>query len=499
MLEYIKQEANKTFTENGAVTYESTGSECLDLFATVGALRNESDAEIITRFIRAYTENPDTAMKLLFFARDVRGGLGERRVFRVILNWLAANEPASVKKNLEFVAEYGRYDDLLSLIGTPCERKMLFFVRKQFFKDLEAMEKDEPVSLLAKWLPSVNASNEVTRSYGKKIAKALGLSDADYRKALSALRGRIRILENNLREKDYSFDYEKQPSRALFKYRKAFARNDGKRYDAFISAAAKGEAVLHADQVAPYELVSPYLLTYRYGDSSRGFSYMRNITAEEKNALNATWASLPDFGSDENALAVIDTSGSMYCKLEPVPAAVALSLGLYFAEHNTGAFQNRFIEFSARPQLIEIKGETFADRLRYVASFSEVENTNLEAVFDLILNAAVKNHVPQSELPAKLIIISDMEFDSCVDNGSAVNFKNAEQKYASYGYQLPQIVFWNVANRNRQQPVTLNEQGVALVSGATPRIFSMIAGGILSPYTFMMEVLESERYAKIAA
>ena len=175
MLKYIKQEANMTLTENGAATYESTGSECLDLFATIGALRRESDAEIITRFDRAYTENPDTAMKLLFFARDIRGGLGERRVFRVILNRLAANEPASVKKNLKFVAEYGRYDDLLSLMGTPCEKEMLAFVKERFFKDIDSMEKEEPVSLLAKWLPSVNASNEVTRSNGKRLAKALGL------------------------------------------------------------------------------------------------------------------------------------------------------------------------------------------------------------------------------------------------------------------------------------------------------------------------------------
>lgn len=496
MLEYMKLEANRTLTENGAATYESTGSECLDLFATIGALRRESDVEIITRFTRAYTESPDLAMKLLFFARDVRGGLGERRVFRVILNWLAANEPASVNKNLEFIADYGRYDDLLSLIGTPCEKEMFALIKKQFSNDLEAMKKEEPVSLLAKWLPSVNASNEITKVYGKKTAKALGFSDAEYRKALSALRGRIRIIENNLREKDYSFDYEKQPSKAMFKYRKAFARNDSERYNAFINAVTKGEAVLHADNVAPYELVAPYLTTGWYGNSR---SFMRDITTEEKNVLNATWASLPDFGSDENALAVIDTSGSMYCDLKPIPAAVALSLGLYFAEHNTGAFKNHFIEFSARPQLIEVKGETFADRLRYVASFNEVANTNLEAVFDLILNAAVKNNVPQNELPAKLIIISDMEFDSCVDHASAVNFKNAEKKYVSHGYKLPQIIFWNVASRHRQQPVTQNEQGVALISGATPRLFSMVAGGILSPYTFMMEVLGSERYAKIAA
>ena len=204
---------------------------------------------------------------------------------------------------------------------------------------------------------------------------------------------------------------------------------------------------------------------------------------------------VPDF----NALAVIDTSGSMYCAAHPLPAAVALSLGLYFAERNKGLFHGHFIEFSRRPQLIELKGETFADRLRYAASFNEVANTNLEAVFDLILRTAVRNSLPQQELPDKLIIISDMEFDSCVENASAVVYQNAREKYAAAGYRLPQIVFWNVASRNRQQPVTQDEQGTVLISGVTPRVFSMVAGGNLSPYTFMMEVLESERYGKIAA
>lgn len=494
MLDYIKQEANMALTENGASTYKSTGSECLDLFATIGALRRESDSEIITRFIRAYTENPDTAMKLLFYARDVRGGLGERRVFRVLLNWLAANESESVIKNIAYIAEFGRYDDLLSLMGTPCEQMMLSIVKEQFSEDLKALKEDDTVSLLAKWLPSVNASSAETKSQGKKVAKALGLSDTEYRKALSALRAKIRIIENNLREKDYTFDYEKQPSRAMFKYRKAFLRNDSERYHAFLQAVGSGKAVLHADHVAPYELVSPYLIPW-----SGRRRFMRDLSPAEKDTLNAAWASLPDFGSDENALAVIDTSGSMYCEQEPMPAAVALSLGLYFAEHNTGAFKNHFIEFSARPQLIKIKGDTFADRLRYVTSFNEVANTDLEAVFDLILHAAVKNHVSQEELPAKLILISDMEFDACVSHADAANFENAKKKFAAYGYQLPQIVFWNVASRHRQQPVTQNEQGVALISGATPRIFSMVAGGILSPYTFMMDVLGNERYARIAA
>ncbi len=400
-----------------------------------------------------------------------------------------------MKKNLEYVAEFGRYDDLFALMGTPCEKAMLSVVKKQFSDDLEALKEGRSVSLLAKWMPSVNASNVQMKRLGRRVAKALGLSDREYRKALSVLRAKIRIIENYLREKDYSFDYEQQPSRAMFRYRKAFARNDGVRYHAFLDAVRTGEAVLHSDNVAPYELVAPYLV----GWQGRGESFMRDISPDEKAVLNATWASLPDYGSKEDTLAVIDTSGSMYEESKPLPAAVALSLGLYFAERNTGAFQNHFIEFSAHPQLIEIKGNTFADRLRYVASFSEIANTNLEAVFDLILHVAVKNQLPQEALPAKLLLISDMEFDACVDDASAGNFKNAQKKFAAYGYRLPQILFWNVASRHRQQPVTQNEQGVALISGVTPRIFSMVAGGILSPYAFMMDVLGSERYAPISA
>lgn len=496
MLNYLKQEANKTVTENGAATHITTESDCLDLFATIGALRRESDSEIEARFIRAFTENRDIAMKLLFFARDIRGGLGERRVFKVILNWLAKNEPSTVRKNLTYVAEYGRYDDLLCLMDTPCEKDMLDVIKVQFEADNAALNNGGEVSLLAKWMPSVNASSSETVLCAKKIARHFGMNDADYRKALVSLRAHIRIIENNLREKDYSFDYSKQPSKAMYKYRKAFMRNDAERYNDFIGKVSSGEVRLHADTLAPYELVEPYI-NDTYTASSR--SFMRQISEQEKNLLNATWASLPDFGSEENAIAVIDTSGSMYWDAKPMPAAVALSLGLYFAEHNTGLYKNHFIEFSARPQLIEIKGDTFADRLRYVASFNEVANTNLEAVFDLILNSAVENNVSASELPAKLIIISDMEFDRCVSNARSTNFKNAKAKFEAHGYNLPDIVFWNVASRNRQQPITKNERGVALVSGCTPRLFEMVASGTMNPYAFMLEVVESERYAKIVA
>ena len=494
MLNYLKNEANLTYTENGAVTNETTGSDCLDLFATIGALRRESDQEIEDRFMRAFTENKDIAVKLLFFARDIRGGLGERRVFKVILAWLASNHPDTVRKNIEYIAEYGRFDDLLALFGTPCEKLMLEYLKSRLKQDLAALEDGGEVSLLAKWLPSVNASNAETVKHGKRIARAVGMDDASYRKALTKLRAHIRIIENNLREKDYSFDYEKQPSKAMFKYRKAFERNDGERYAAFIESVSKGEAKLNAATLAPYELVEPYL-DFNYHRSS----FMKGLSKAEKDVLNATWQSLPAYDTTENAIAVIDTSGSMYCSGKPMAAAVALSLGIYFAEHNTGHFANHFIEFSERPKLIELKGDNFADKLRYVASFNEIANTNLEAVFDLMLNAAVKNNVPQSEMPAKLIIISDMEFDRCVENASISNFENAKKKFEAKGYSLPEIVFWNVASRNHQQPVKMNEQGVALVSGCTPRIFDMIANGTMNPYVFMMEVIESERYAKIVA
>lgn len=489
MLQYLKEESNKVYTENGAVTNESTGDFCLDLFATIGAIRKAEDGEIESRFVRAYTENKDIATKILFFARDIRGGLGERKVFRVILKWLAYHEADTVKKNLPYVADYGRFDDLLVLMGTPCENDMLAVLKEQFDADIKALKDQKAVSLLAKWLPSVNASNKDTIMTAKKIAKYFGMSESTYRKSLSSLRAYIKIIENNLREKDYTFDYEKQPSKAMFKYRKAFARNDAERYSDFIRKVEKGEAKLNASTLAPYELVEPFM---------QG-SWLRDLTKEEQASINAAWNSLPDYGSDENAIAVIDTSGSMYCTGKPTPASVALSLGIYFAERNKGYFKNHFIEFSQRPQLIEIKGKTFAEKLRYLATFNEVANTNIEAVFDLILKAAVKNKLPQSQLPSKLYLISDMEFDMAVENAELSNFENAKKKFEEKGYKLPNIVFWNVASRNKQQPVTKNDNGVILVSGCTPRLFSMVASSEVNPLVFMMEVIESERYAKIVA
>lgn len=483
MLEFLKNESNKTYTENGAVTNRSTGKNCLDLFATIGALRRQSDQEIADRFMRAYAENPDVAMKILFFARDVRGGLGERRVFRSILRWLAANERDSLLRNLGYIAEYGRWDDLLVILDTPCAKEAVALLKKQLGADLDALRNGGEVSLLGKWLPSVNASNQATVHQAKFLAKAFGMKESTYRKALVSLRAHIRILENNLRERDYTFDYSKQPSKAMFKYRRAFIRNDGERYGAFMERVNKGEATLHTGTLMPYELVE------------RAY----DCTEEERRTLDITWRSLEDFTTDENALVVADGSGSMYWGSKPMPASVAQSLAIYFAEHNKGEFHNHFLTFSMSPRLVEIKGNDFVEKVRYCESFNECANTNLEAVFDLVLRAAVSNHVPQAEMPAKLYIISDMEFDYCVKNSSATNFENAKASYAAAGYKLPDLVFWNVDSRNEQQPVKENDRGVALVSGCSPRIFSMVMDGELNPYDFMLSVIDTARYAPIAA
>ena len=492
MLNYLKNESNLTRTENGAVTYAGTMSHCMDLFATIGALRHAEDKEIITRFSRAFAEDADLAMKILFFGRDVRGGLGERRVFRTIVKWLADHEPASLRKNIALIPEYGRFDDLLTLMDTACEQDALAIIRRLLRADLAA---EENVSLLAKWLPSVNTSKAETVRLGKKIARALGMSDAEYRRTLVKLRAKIRIIENSMREKDYTFDYSAQPSKAMYKYRKAFLRNDGERYKAFLEQVARGEKKLHTGTLMPYEIIAPCMVGWHPAELPEG----------ERKAMDVTWKAQEDFnppepgGINEHALVVVDGSGSMYDFSDPAPAAVAMSLAIYFAERIPGEFHNHFITFSQKPQLVEIKGRDIVEKVHYCMGFNEVANTNLQKVFGLILNTAVRNHVPQDEMPSRLYIISDMEFDSCVGDADETNFQYAQELFIRHGYQLPEIVFWNVASRQRNQPVTMNEEGVALVSGCTPRLFSMVAGGNLSPYAVMMEVLESERYASIMA
>lgn len=485
MLEALKNEANLTRTENGSLAYRSTKSECLNLFASCGALRQSSERYIIRKFVRAYAEDPDISMRILFYARDIRGGLGERRFFDIIVRYLADFRPESVIKNLPLFAEYGRYDDILPLLGTKCEKALSNFIVKQLKADLDAMKEGKSVSLLAKWLPSVNTSSPWTREQAKHLCRILGIREKEYRRKLSSLRSYIGIVEDDLRRGDYSFDYSKLPGKALFKYHRAMWRNDRARHEAYIEKVRTGKAKMNTGTLYPYDIVR---------------TAMDTDSLNTIRSLDTTWKALPDYTDSRNALAVIDGSGSMYLDYGGgiLPITVAISLGIYFAERNRGYFANHFITFSRTPQLVEINGCDIEDKVRCCMSYNEVANTDLYEVFMLILVAAVKNKLPQSELPELLYIISDMEFDEGVDPDKTV-FEDAKEKFEDYGYKLPQVVYWNVAARNEQFPVCMDEKGTALVSGASPTLFSQMMSYELTPYSMMEQVLNSERYRDICA
>jgi len=489
MLNFLKKEANNTYTENGALAYRSTESFCLDMFFKAGAMRSASAGEIAALVNRAYAEDPVKTMKIVFFARDARGGLGERRFFRTAVSALVKTAPEAVRRNVHLFAEYGRFDDLCVLLGTPLESEAVSVIRTQLNADIAAMTRKGQASLLAKWLPSVNTSSKETRNKGRRLAALLGMSEAEYRKTLSALRRYTDIIENRLRERDYTFDYEVQPSCAMFKYRGAFIRNDNERYTTFLSKVHSGEARLNADRLYPYDIIRAALT----GKNS----------AAERMSLDAAWKSLPDLtvARRENAIAVVDGSGSMTCNCGGIrPIDAALSLGIYFAEHNTGAFANHFITFSETPQLVEIKGKDIVAKANYCRTFNEIANRNLEAVFKLILKTAINNRVPQSELPTKIYIISDMQFDYCVTGGNnEVLFRAVRELYRQYGYVLPEVVFWNVSGRCGNMPVTRSETGAALVSGYSPSVFDMVMGGEISPEAVMNRVINSKRYAAVTA
>ena len=297
MLEALKHEANLTHTENGALAYRSTKSACLDLFAVCGSLRHATEKEIFRKFMRAYTEDPDVAMRILFYARDVRGGLGERRFFNIIIRYLADFRSVSVTKNLHLFAEYGRYDDMLSLLGTKCEQSLAKFIRRQLDTDIAAAASGKSVSLLAKWLPSINTSSLFSKEQAKQLCRLMGMKEKEYRQTLSALRKHIDIVEDHLRRKDYSFDYEKVPGKALFQYRRAIWRNDTERYETYINEVRAGTAVMNADTLYPYEIVR---------------AAMNEQDENALRSLDTVWNALPNYTDSRNALAVIDGSGSMY-------------------------------------------------------------------------------------------------------------------------------------------------------------------------------------------
>lgn len=501
-LDNLKIEANYTKTLNGAKTHGTSGDACLDLFAVAGGIRHCAKEKQIHLFDRAYIENPELAMKLLFYIRDIRGGLGERDLFRTLIRHVARTWPKSAKKNVALISEYGRYDDLMCLMGTSSQKEVITEIRRQLDADKEALarreagETDAHISLLAKWMPSINASSRRTRGQAKVLANALGLSEGEYRKLLSRLRARIGLTERYLTSDSADkINYEAVPAGAMLKYRSAFLRHDEERFHRYLIDVLEDEKQIHADTLYPYEILRPFM---------NGVTWFRRRSEREiagADVLELLWEKQPNEVCSQNAISVIDTSGSMYCTSNgaPMPALISQALGLYYAEHCTGTFHNVFITFESQPHLIEIHGQTLEEKLRYIQGADWGGSTNLEAVFDLILRTAVKANTPQEEMPSTLYIISDMEFNVAVANPDETVYENAKARFEACGYEIPAVVFHNVNSWQMQTPVTAYTKGTALTSGKGTNSFQYKFDGNITPMEHMLRVLNSSRYEAVHA
>ena len=494
LLNGLKNSTNIGYTENGAVKHLTTRSDLLDLFAMGGAMRNRSDADCINMFKNALAENETYALKCLFYLRDCRGGQGERRFWRVCMKWLANEHPDIARRNLSYVSEYGRWDDLYVFVGTPLEAAAMDVIKEQLALDVSC----KTPSLLAKWLKSENASSFETRRLATITRQYLKMSHKQYRKTLSLLRGRIKIVETLMSQNRWDeIEFDKIPSKAGLIYKNAFARRDILK-EKFVAFAKDKTTKVNAKTLYPYECVQE-----AYREARRPLDDASRLMA------NKRWDCLADYfnGASLNALAVVDTSGSMTWRGPVYPIDVAISLGLYCAEKAKGPFAGHYITFASRPELIRTEGVDFCDKVRRVRDKALCDSTNIEGVFDLLLRTALANNCKQEDLPENIVIISDMEFNAAArptwrENFTAFNTSNAEtllegiaKKWAAYGYKMPKLIFWNVEARQNNIPM-LGNGPISYVSGFSPAIFETIMSG-KTGYDLMMEKLNSDRYSAI--
>jgi hypothetical protein len=447
-------------TANGAVTNASSLNKNVDFFFLAGASRGK---DITSTFVAALVEDQEVAVRILEWMRDARGGAGERENFRKLFGYLIRSEPALAERVLVKVPEIGRWDDILMTFGTALERDALRMISFA----LNTVQD----GLCAKWMPRQGAEANKIRSYMK-------LTPKQYRKLLVGLSNTV---EQKMCAQDWSgIVYPHVPSVAAARYQKAFLKHDPIGYGEYKDKLKSGEATINASVVYPYDVI-------------------RSLTNGDKDVAIAQWNSLPNYleGSDENIMPVVDVSGSMTTVSAGTTSAltVAISLGLYLSERQGGVFKDTFMTFSSSPEMLKLTGD-LAQRYAQMARSDWEMNTNVAAVFNLILNAAVKGKVPEKKMPTKLLILSDMEFDACVSDGKSVSaMEYIEKQYTAAGYKIPQIVFWNLKSRAGNSPVTYNKVGAALVSGFSPSIVKSVLGGEeMTPISIMLRTVMTQRY-----
>lgn len=473
----MKNKAEIKYTENGAIAYDRLNGSLVTLFAQIGALRPRSEKEIEAKFASAFNEDRLLATKMLFYAGNIRGGLGERRTFRICLHWLAMNHPTIVKKNIQNIALFNRFDSLFALVGTSCEKEMWSYVQKILVNDLQNMRDGKPCSLLAKWMPTETASSKKTRTLARKAIYAFKITERQYRQILSSLRKYIKVVERKMSNNEWNdINYPTVPSYAMSRYSQAFLKHDNERYSKYIEDLNDGKTKVNASTLYPYDLVRNYM----------GWSSQNNLVAEQQ------WKALPNYISGENNIIVMaDVSGSMFGR----PMETSIGLAIYFAERNKGDYQNCYMTFTDRPHFIKINpNDTLREKVAQVKRTDIGYNTNLEAAFNYILSNATYNNVSNEDMPKALVVISDMEIDRYM-SGRGLGFVDTmKNKYAQFGYELPKLIFWNVEARN--DTFLSQSEDVINISGQSASIFKTFIGALngKTGWDIMIETLNDKMY-----
>ena len=447
--------SNDSYTNNGAVTHSTAGMSCLDLFFIAGASRFMSEEDIITLFMRAFREDKIVAVKILFWARDARGGAGEKRFFQVIMKYLAERLPEVHEQLAIHIPTFGYWKDIF-VTESPNDNNLNWLATQ--------LKENANANLLAKWFPRKGP-------WFVAMHKYMGISAGVFRRMLTSMSNTV---EQKMCANEWeTIQYSTVPSVAGKRYAGAFHKHDYVRYASYISDVMEGKEKINASVLFPSDLVAK---VFREHDA---FAY------------NAMWKNLPNYmeGCTERILPVCDVSGSMTGQ----PMEVSIGLGLYISERNEGPFKDVVLTFSESPQFHKISGMTLSERAHNLRQANWGMNTDLAKTFKVILERAIENKVPQKDMPTKLLIISDMEFDQAC--GRHTNLDVIRNMYAETGYTMPSIVFWNVNGRLGNVPAKANTPNTALVSGYSPSIITNILGGKdLSPISVMMETIGNARY-----
>ena len=471
MTTFVEAVANQEArTANGMKARASSANKNVDLFYNIGASRGK---DIVPAFTGAFVENRELALRIAQWARDARGGAGERKIFRDILVHLEKTDPETAKALVAKVPEIGRWDDLLVFQTVDLKVEAYDMIR-------EALEAGN--GLCAKWMPRKGP-------IAVELREALGMTPKQYRKTLVNL---TKVVETQMCAKDWdNINFSHVPSLASARYKKAFNRHTPKFAEYVAKLVKKDPTVkVNAGAVYPYDVLKGVINHYGV-----------RLNKTELDHVVAQWEALPNYVGDANILPLVDVSGSMtspaggYNSKSGVTCIdVAVSLGLYLADKNTGKFKDTFLTFSAKPQLVTLKGNVVEKAAQMIKSEWEM-NTNLHAAFTKILDVAVKNNVPQHEMPDMVLILSDMQFDQCIKNDDSA-MQMIERKYAEAGYTVPQVVFWNL-NASDNVPVKADKSGAALVSGFSPSITKALLAADMEDFTpqgIMLKTVMVPRY-----